>query len=805
MPMLDDQLSQYLDVWGFEKHSILYRDGSLGRVLSIVPADISCWDSGRVNGFVDRLGKFLNGLPEGLDLQIIQDISDGNGALIDLYDPKNSSFAEEIQREISEDRFRRLVALDEERELPNGQLLVVIRLRPVNLEKSSSTLKFWRKRPPQELLGSHFAAAEAKIDLVESDILNQFAAAGLSGRRLDIEEVFERMYWDWNPDRPIAPLSFDSEDVRSSVLLTDLGLNSTGFTLGRCHHRVISLKTMPERTIAGMAQALQGLPFNSKTMLTIQVPNQQKELESLQAQRRVAFSMSQGAGVRDIDSQSKLAGLEYLLEQMIAQGERIFRVSLNIILRHEDLQALDQQVADVLTRIRSLGGAEAMVETLGSFDVFKELAFPNGRAKERAKRMKTSELADFLPLYGNWRGHDSKGILLRSRSGSLVQFDPFSPSLANANQIVSGGSGSGKSFLTNIMMLQMLQDQPKIYIIDIGGSYQKLCSNLGGQYLSLALDTDFAINPFDLSSGQTVPDHRKIKFLVNLIEIMAREEHDSRLSRLLRTELEAAIITTYESHPEPTLSHLISILRKNIDPEIVRLARILAQWASGTAYGSIIDRPTSLELRRPIVCFDLKGLESHPDLQAACLFIITDLVWREIQRDRGAKKFLIFDECWKLLENEAGCQFIGEVFRTFRKYYASAIAISQNIDDFARSKIASAVLPNATTKWILSQKGADLSRLAEVLDLNDQEIGLVQSLVQKRGVFSEAFLMAGDDRSVVAIESTPLEYWIATTDPRDTSLLQRKLAANPEIRETDMLQQLSQQYPHGVSAKEERK
>lgn len=72
------------------------------------------------------------------------------------------------------------------------------------------------------------------------------------------------------------------------------------------------------------------------------------------------------------------------------------------------------------------------------------------------------------------------------------------------------------------------------------------------------------------------------------------------------------------------------------------------------------------------------------DLQAVCLFLITDLIWREVQCDRTTPKFVVFDECWALLENEAGARFLGEVFRTFRKYRASAIAISQTMVDFAK-------------------------------------------------------------------------------------------------------------------------
>ena len=131
---------------------------------------------------------------------------------------------------------------------------------------------------------------------------------------------------------------------------------------------------------------------------------------------------------------------------------------------------------------------------------------------------------------------------------------------------------------------------------------------------------------------------------------------------------------------------------------------------------------------------------------------------------------------------------------------ASAIAISQNIDDFAKSKVANAILPNASIKWILRQKGADQERLKSVLSLNENEAQLVSSLYQERGTFSEAFLMAEDQRAVVAIESTPLEYWLATTDPRDLGKIEEYRKLKPEMATVQILKELSQVLPRGVAA-----
>jgi conjugal transfer ATP-binding protein TraC len=565
------------------------------------------------------------------------------------------------------------------------------------------------------------------------------------------------------------------------------------------YHRIISLKLLPEQTFATMARALRGLPFDSKLFLSIQVPDQQKELENLQLQRRLAFSMARGkkSGVSDIESEAKLQDLESLISELVAQGEKVFFVSLNILLRSQSEDELDEQVSETLMVLRELAGAEGMEESLAAFDIFSEFAIPNARAKERAKRIKTSNACDLLPIYGPWTGHESPRILLKSTQGSLVGFDPFSKDSTNYNQIVTGGSGSGKSFLTNVLLLQMLKENPKVFIVDIGGSYRKLSDNLSGQYIPFSLNASISINPFDLMEGELTPSSHKIKFLVGLVEMMTKEDGERRIGRLEQAEIEAAIETVYREKA-PTLSSLKEVLLAHKDPLIQKYGKILAPWCGSSPFGKMVDHPTTISLERSIVSFDLKGLESVPDLQAVCLYIITDFVWREIQKDRSSMKFLIFDECWKLLENDAGASFIGEVFRTFRKYYASAIAISQNIDDFAKSKVAGAVLPNTSVKWVLMQKGADQNRLKEVLQLNDTEMSQVASLYQERGSMSQAFLMAEDKHSVVQIEPIPLEYWIATTDPRDLAAIEVFHKRNPDLDSLQVLTALSKQYPNGM-------
>jgi conjugal transfer ATP-binding protein TraC len=762
-------LADYLQIWGLEKDFIIFSDGSSGFGLTAQTVDISCWDDEKINTFSKNIKQFLNGLPENIDIQFIQEIDKGNVELIEQH--KNLSInKDEIANKLLEERTERLESLDENGAIPRQSLKIFVRV-PFSRPLLTKPRFFFQKNNFQDLSEENLKQEISKTSQVKDNLVQSLKLLGIESNTIDGDQILDLIYHQWNPRRNVSKPPYDPEDVRSSLLFTDVSISEKGFSLSDKHYRVLSLKLLPDSTYAAMASRLRELPFGSKLTLSINIPRQHKELEKLKTQRRIAFSMATGKAnrVSDIESNSKYQDLETLLEEMIADGEKVFKVALNVVLSADTKEELDLQASETITKLRELGGSEIMEETIASFDIFSDIAIPNAKARDRVKYMKTSNLADFTPFFGNWLGHQIPRMLLRSRMGSLVSFDPFSQSLTNFNQIVSGGSGSGKSFFTNILLFHLLKESPRIFIIDIGGSYRKLCEHLDGQYIPLGLSNNQSLNPFDLNPGQTSPSNEKIKFLLGLVELMTKEDGDTHLPKLERAEIEEAIQKTF-LETEPRLGVLREILLNHPNTEIRRYGRILTTWCGKTPYGQFLDAKTNIELQKRIVVFDLKGLESNEDIQAASLFIITDLVWREVLKASGPK-IVVFDECWKLLGSQAGLSFIEEVFRTFRKYFASAIAISQNIDDFANSKIAGAILSNSANKWILMQKGADQKRLKEVLNLNENEIELISSLSQEKGHYSEAFLMSGDDRSVVAVESTPLEYWLATTDPRDLALI----------------------------------
>lgn len=801
---MSQALADYLQIWGFEQDFIIFSDGSLGFGLDCIPIDISCFSDERIGSLSERVGLFLNSLPDKTDIQFVQDIEPGNSTVIENHLRLSDQSKNEIAKTLCLTRTEKLKIEDRNGGLPKHNLKVFVR-RPLSQNLVEKPRLFSREKSFESISEERLSRELKFTQRLRDNVIQGLSSLDVKSRSLKPDEVASILYLQWNPLRNVEFKSYNPEELRQSLLFSDVGISLSGFVIGTTHFRVLSLKTLPDQTFSCMASIMRGLPFNSRLFVTVHSPNQMKEIESLQTQRRIAFSMAVGkkTGVSDIESTAKLQDLESLLEQMIAQGQKVFHASVSVLLKSESEEELEILVDTALAKFREMGGSDAMTETLAAFDIFSQLALPNTRLKERVKKVKTLNLCDLIPLYGPWPGHSKPSILLKNRHGSLLSFNPFDPDLSNANQLVSGASGSGKSAMTNILLMQMLKENPKVFFVDIGGSYKKLSENLNGQYVELGVNDNLSVNPFDLIPGENAPSSQKVKFLLGLVELMTKEEGSERLPKLARAEIEEAIQETYRKSKTPRLSDLKLILENHPDTEIRTYGKILSPWCGNTPYGKFIDRKTTIELHNDIIAFDLKGLENYPDLQGICLYIITDLVWREVQRDRSTMKFLVFDECWKLLKDEAGLGFMEEVFRTFRKYNASAIAISQDLNDFLSSKISAALLPNCSVKWVLMQSQSDFTKMREALGLNDNEVSLIQSLHQEKGKYSEAFLIAGSERRVVAvIEPTPLELWIATTDPRDLTLIEKNRNEYPHLSQLDVLKMLSEKYPAGVVAYE---
>jgi hypothetical protein len=404
-------------------------------------------------------------------------------------------------------------------------------------------------------------------------LISSFISIGLHGRVLAAQELKGNIYGHLNPKRsntePVplitTPMSDNLEketldevdwlaeqSPREQLVFGDLILGFEQFTLDSHHHRIITLKTLPEVTFAGQISTFLRMPFHYDLTLSFEVPLQADEMAKLQQKRKMAHSLAITSGNKasDLESETKLSSTEELIRELLSTGQRIYAAQMSIILRapasDEGTKKLNRQVREVLSRFRALQGAEGLEESVGAWKIFKgDLPCAPVRL-ERAKKFKTNNLVDFIPIYGPREGDDDPAVIFRNRLNGLVSFNPFDSKLTNYNALVTGSSGAGKSFLNNCILAQELARGLRVFIIDIGGSYKKLTEALGGQYIDMDLSDQYRLNPFDIPDPSKEPSNQKLKSLLAVIESMVVEDEKSKLIKLDRVLLEKAIIELYE-------------------------------------------------------------------------------------------------------------------------------------------------------------------------------------------------------------------------------------------------------------------
>jgi type-IV secretion system protein TraC len=823
----DASLAEELPYWDFIDgplgHAILF-DGSIVGGLKVKLIDIECFDETKTNQFTMGLRSALNSVSEGTSLQFVLGVrSDYTDTLKAHSDGKNPDIHPLVEN-IAKFREKRLMSAMSDGELYRPELFIYVRV-PAIQTKSVSILK------KKELFSEK--SAEAYEETVEAlgqnieTIISSFESLGLTCRELNRDELIQNIYTFLNPKRSSgepAPSvkTFDEMDLEKDVLdevdwlatqspreqlvFGDLVLGFEQFTLDGYYHRVVTLKTLPEVTYAGMISEFLRLPFHYDLILSLDVPPQADEMAKLQQKRKMAHSMAVTSGNKasDLESETKLSSTEELIRELLNTGQRIYATQLSVILKApatpEGAKILNRNVREVLARFRSLQGAEGLEESVGAWKVLKGNLPAAPLALERARKMKTNNLADFLPVYGPREGDVDPVVIFRNRLNGLVSFNAFDPGLPNYNSLVTGSSGAGKSFLNNCILLQELARGLRVFIIDIGGSYKKLTEALGGQYLEINLSDQYRINPFDMANPLEEPSNQKIKSLLACIESMVSEDEKAKLPKLDRALLERAVIELYKSRRAerevPTLSDFARYLSTFEEESMRAIAKMLYLWTGERPYGRLLDGQGSLRTDASICTFDLKGLSSYPDLQSVMILILTDFILTQVEGDRTLKKRIILDEAWELLKSNAAASFMEYCARTLRKTGSGITFITQGVEEIVASPIGPAILNNTATKFIMLQRG-DSEILRETLKLNSQELNLIHSLGQKKGEYSEGFMIEGDHRQVVRIYPSPFEYWLSTSDAQDNAYLTELKESGLDL--VQAIEKAAHYYPNGVA------
>lgn len=375
----------------------------------------------------------------------------------------------------------------------------------------------------------------------------------------------------------------------------------------------------------------------------------------------------------------------------------------------------------------------------------------------------------YMPLLSDWTGV-GRGILLPTMREQFALIDPFSPNLGtNYNIAVTGTAGGGKSFFIQMLMLNVLFNGGDIFIIDVGGSYRKLCESLGGVYLEYS---NLAMNPFTHVTDML----REIDDIISLFELLACPRDGA--SDDDRGTLREAILRAFNEFGQDTLiddvqQTLLGLFET--DSRTYPTARILSKnlqrYCSTSEHGQAFNKRSELSPTARIVVVDLKEIEDNVSIRTPVLLsVISQFQRRMFNSDRNRQKMCIIDEAWSFFTGDAiAANFITKGFRTGRKHKASFVTITQGIDDYYEFLEARAAWENSSLKLVFLQEQASLLEHQKKHDtFTDYEINLLNSFPKARAAgFSQVLLRANNISSVHRLFVDPFTHVLLSSDGDD--------------------------------------
>ncbi len=742
----------------------IQEDGSLGLAWDLEPPECETLPESALGQLARRIEALLAIFPEGSAAQFL--LASDRRPPLDRW--LAATTEDGLLRDLAEARVRATEAFEMAHE---GALFAS---RSLRLTMTLRTFPKWLAPTLGE--GLRFALAGArtieekftrayageKRALLEraSAIENLLTQTGIGFRRLDLESFRGLVHATLNPGRP-APLPPDDGAglLRDRLAFTHAEVEAGVVRIGGTGHHVLSARETPRETWAGMlplaAVAEGAFVFN------IEVCPAEQVRKFLAAKKRLAFCQLSGGGDK-VDVAAMKEEVDRVTAEIFTEGARVYAARLHAIAR----TAPDAAV-NALSRL----GIEMVAETSLAPSLLLQclpLAYDpaNDRALRRGRRMLGLNLAHLLPLYGALRGTPSPDLLFLNRRGQPVTYSFFDSPVA-PHGIVAGVSGSGKSVLANNLILSAARRGARVFVLDRGNSYRKLCEMLGGAYVAFDPRAPRSINP----CGTGLDEEKKI-FLTDIISEMC-SQGQRELAVKERGLVARSIARAFEraGPREVLVRDILRALADDPEPEAHDLAVCLEMFALDGPYAGFFDRPAAPEGGGLLTVFELGDVAKRRDVASVLLMALIHRITEFARTHLDLRKYLIVDEAWTLLRSATTAQFLEDVLRTYRKLNAAAIMVTQQVTDF-EGRTGEAIRANAPNRLFLQQTPETVLAMEKLLDLSAEEKDLLSKVRTVKGRFSEMLVLSTETRGVARLVPDRLSYWISTTDPADNLRLE---------------------------------
>ena len=375
-------------------------------------------------------------------------------------------------------------------------------------------------------------------------------------------------------------------------------------------------------------------------------------------------------------------------------------------------------------------------------------------------------------------------------SGGVVLFNQFLYQMQkehnrnNANMIILGTSGSGKSTAAKVMIRTHIRNNNQIVIIDPEGEFEDMTRLYGGDYIELGKGGEFGmINPLEvivdadeeeLKQGmgyavltrtlQTIKAFMKYydpsitEDVLNVFSEMVQETY-RRFGIDFDTDF-----TKFSSSDYPTFKDVYATVRGKITamPDQNKERDILEQLELKLRpiikeLRYYFDGVTTIRPKSNFIVFNIRELmNADTNIRNALFFNTLKFSW-SLTLNPNVNTVMMVDEAHVLLsgKNTLGADFLAQVQRRARKYNTGTIIITQQPTDFSDPGVITqgkAIFDNAAYYLVMGLRKQAVEDLGKLIDLNDNERDNIKGFNQ-----GEALFVCGSKRMTINVVVTEQE------------------------------------------------
>lgn len=375
-------------------------------------------------------------------------------------------------------------------------------------------------------------------------------------------------------------------------------------------------------------------------------------------------------------------------------------------------------------------------------------------------------------------------------SGGVILFNQFLYQIRkehnrnNANLIILGTSGSGKSTAAKIMLRTHIRNNCQLVIIDPEAELEEMTRRYNGDFIDLGKGGEFGmINPLEVvidadedemkgGLGYTVLTRtlQTVKAFMKYYDPSIGEDILNMFSEVVQETYRRfgmdfnTDFTKFNSSDYPTFKDVYATIKGRISSMVdqsqekdvlERLELKIRPIVKELKY--YFDGHTTISPKSNFIVFNIRELmNADTNVRNALFFNILKYAWG-LTLDKRVHTVLTVDEAHVLLSgnNTLGADFLAQIQRRARKYNTGTIIITQQPSDFSDPTVITqgkAIFDNASYYLVMGLKKQAVEDLSKLIDLNDNEKESIKRYSQ-----GEALFVCGSKRMRINVIATEQE------------------------------------------------